>query len=149
MTDPTNPLDWLARLVIFFTSLAVAIFLPQSPPSRTIDIPEPSPGISVQPAMGGTPHVITEVNVRVMESFPMQIVLEVTGYQPDGCEAEVKVDQQREGNTVRVSIYRVLPPDIMCTMEVVDYAADIPLEGGFEPGKYIFDVNGVIVEVDL
>ena len=79
MTDPTNPLDWLARLVIFFTSLAVAIFLPQSPPSRTIDIPEPSPGISVQPAMGGTPHVITEVNVRVMESFPMQIVLEVTG----------------------------------------------------------------------
>jgi inhibitor of cysteine peptidase len=147
MTDPTNPLDWLTRLLIFFTSLAITVFLPQSAPSRTIDIPDPV--LSVQPVMGGTPHVITEVNVRVMESFPMQIVLEVTGYQPDGCDAEVKVDQQREGNTVRVSIYRVLPPDLMCTMQIVEYAIDIPLEGGFEPGSYIFDVNGFIVELDL
>lgn len=92
--------------------------------------------------------VIEEVNVRVMESFPVQIVLEVRGYQPDGCDYPVEVAQSRAENTVEVDIFREVPPDVMCTMQLVPYSANIPL-GRFESGTYQINVNGMMLEVTV
>jgi hypothetical protein len=55
----------------------------------------------------------------------------------------------REGNTVTVSIYRELPLDLMCPMILQPYEATIPLEGGFEPGEYVFRVNDFVLEQTL
>ncbi|MBC8170645.1 MAG: hypothetical protein H7X77_03200 [Anaerolineae bacterium] len=92
--------------------------------------------------------LIDSAEVLVMESFPPQLMLNVKGYQPDGCNYPVQVEQTREGNTIKVHIFREMPMDIMCTMIVVSYEAAIPL-GSFDPGEYTIDVNGVIVTVAL
>jgi hypothetical protein len=93
--------------------------------------------------------VIESVDVLVLESFPMQLNLVVKGYQPDGCELPVIVEQQREGNLVTVHIYRELPPDVMCTMIIVPYEETIQIEGGFEGGTIEIRVNEFSTTVDL
>lgn len=93
--------------------------------------------------------VIESVEVLVLESFPMQIDLHVTGYQAHGCDAAVQVAQSRDGQQVRVEIYTELPMGVMCPAVLRAYDDTIRLDGSFEPGTYQIDVNGTIVEVEL
>lgn len=93
--------------------------------------------------------LIDSVDLLVMESFPMQVSLIVKGSQPDGCEVPVTVEQQREGSTVTVEIYRDMPLALICAAVLVPYEATIPLEGGFEPGSYTFHINDFVLERDL
>jgi hypothetical protein len=93
--------------------------------------------------------VVESVDVLVLESFPMQLNLVVKGYQPDGCNFPVQVDQSRDGNTVTVHIYREVPQDAMCPMMIVGYEETIALEGGFENGSFTIHVNDQTVNVEL
>lgn len=93
--------------------------------------------------------VIETVDVLILESFPVQLHLQVTGYQSDGCEVPVVVTQRREGNEVFVEIYRELSAAMTCPAGTVPYEAKIPLEGGFESGTYTIHVNDVIKTVTI
>jgi inhibitor of cysteine peptidase len=92
---------------------------------------------------------ISSVEVIVLESFPMQVQLHIRGEHPDGCEFPVVVEQRREGNTVTVEVYREVPIDVMCPMILRPYDDTIRLDGTFEPGHYVFQVNDFIVEQTL
>lgn len=93
--------------------------------------------------------VIESVDALLLESFPVQINLQVSGYQPDGCDFPVQVEQWREGNEVFVEIYRDMPLAVMCPAVLVEYEATIPLEGGFESGTYSIHVNDQTIEVTI
>jgi hypothetical protein len=93
--------------------------------------------------------VVESVDVLVLESFPMQLNLLVKGYQPDGCDFPVQVEQVRDGNTVTVHIYREMPQDAICPMMIVGYEETIALEGGFENGSFTIHVNDQTVNVEL
>ena len=93
--------------------------------------------------------VIESVEVTVLESFPMQLRLTVTGYQPDGCDFPVQVVQERDENTVSVHIFRDVPADVMCPMMLVSYEDGIMMEGGFSSGTVTINVNDQTVTVDL
>lgn len=92
---------------------------------------------------------ITDVQAIILESFPAQINLTVTGYQPDGCDFPVQVEQRRDGNTVTLDIYRDVPPDVMCPMILLPYTATLHLDGGFESGTYTIRVNDYELEVTV
>lgn len=103
-------------------------------------------------AMSDTNKVMTNINtvtVNVMESSPMQISLEVSGEHPDGCDYPVMVDQERDDNTITVSIYREVPIDVMCPMMLNPYEATIKLDGTFESGSYTIKVNGETKSIDI
>ncbi len=134
-------IDILVRLLVglfmaFFFGVRADVPLP----------PEPTP-VTLPPTRSMT--TIRDVQVIVLESSPMQVQLHVTGEQPDGCELPVQVDQQREGNTVTLSIYRDLPGDVFCPMVLQPYEDSIMLDGTFEPGDYVFIVNDFVVEQTL
>jgi hypothetical protein len=93
--------------------------------------------------------VVESVDVLVLESFPMQLNLVVKGYQPDGCDFPVQVEQVRDGNTVTVHIYREVPQDAICPMMIVGYEETIALEGGFENGSFTIHLNDQTVNVEL
>lgn len=106
-------------------------------------------GESSMPTDGAPmPHTITDVQVLIAESFPVQVLLQITGYQPDGCTFPVQIDHIVEGRTVTVDIYRVLPIDIMCAAVIVDYNETLNL-GSLPAGRYTFIVNEVVVEADV
>ena len=84
---------------------------------------------------------IFRVDVKVMESQPRRISLEVEGEHPDGCEYPVIVGQTRQGNTVDIEVYREVPADVICPMILKPYRDTISLEGRFESGEYTINVN--------
>lgn len=84
---------------------------------------------------------IFRVNVNATESQPAQISLDIEGEHPDGCDLPVQVEQAREGNTIQVDIYRVVPADMICPMILRPYQGAVQLEGGFEAGSYTIKVN--------
>jgi hypothetical protein len=97
-------------------------------------------------------HVIQSVDVLVRESFPPQYVLQVRGYQPDGCMAAVQVTQRvGEGRTLYVEIFRTLPLAVMCPAVVEDYAENIVIEADLSdnPGTWTVFVNDYEVEIDV
>ena len=109
--------------------------------------------IAHTPGAEGSPmrvfHSIESVDALLMESAPVQIMLKVKGYQTDGCDMPVQTQQSREGNTVTVQIFRNLPPDMACTMMYTRYESTVKLDGGFEPGTYAIDVNGMVITVKI
>ncbi len=89
--------------------------------------------------------VIEKVETTVSASVPASVTLQVSGYQPDGCKFPAQVQQTRVGNDVTVKIFRIVPVDVMCTMQLNPYNDTITLEGTFESGDYTIDVNGTVV----
>lgn len=146
MVDPVNPIDILVRILVI-------LFLVFFGTMSVVRVPEDGAVGGDLGQGGGASNrsltVIEQVETLVLEADPYQITLNVTGYQPDGCDLPVIVEQSRDGSTVYIEIYRELPPDLFCTMQLVPYAETIKLEGGFESGTYQINVNGVMVEVKL
>ena len=84
---------------------------------------------------------IFRVDVKVMESQPARISLDVEGEHPDGCEYPVIVGQTRQGNTVDIEVYREVPADVICPMILKPYRNTISVDGSFKSGEYTINVN--------
>jgi len=93
--------------------------------------------------------VIEKIETGVSASSPATVTMQVSGYQPDGCLIPVQVEQTRAGNKVTVKIFRMMPTDVMCSMQLNPYNETITLDGTFESGNYTIDVNGTIVELKV
>lgn len=93
--------------------------------------------------------IIEKVETQVSASVPATITLQVSGYHPDGCKFPVQVEQSRAADKVTVKIFRIVPTDVMCTMELNPYSDTITLDGTFDSGTYSVDVNGTVIEVKV
>ncbi|NJK99010.1 MAG: hypothetical protein HC910_00055 [Spirulinaceae cyanobacterium SM2_1_0] len=112
--------------------------------SPAIDDALPAPPIElVEAASRSAPVTVEAVRVNVLESQPLQLVLEIDGYIPDGCQVPVTVSQTRVGNQVSVALARELPVDTLCPAVVQPYTQQLRLDGGFAPGTYQIEVNGL------
>ncbi len=115
----------------------------------------PPPEVVVVPAQSESANgmesltIIESVEAQTSAGVPASISLMVSGYQPDGCKFPVQVEQQRAGNSVTVKIYRNVPKNVMCTMELNPYNDTISLDRTFESGTYTVNVNGTVIEVKV
>jgi len=93
----------------------------------------------------GTANV-DNIQILVMESFPVQVSVQVSGFLPDGCTVidEANITTAKTGNTFNVNIPTKRPKDAMCTQALVPFEIGVPLDVyGLEKGNYTVDVNGV------
>ncbi|WP_094228908.1 hypothetical protein [Methanolobus psychrotolerans] len=96
--------------------------------------------------------VVEETDIRILESFPVQVHVIVKGYLPDGCTQidEENVEFDDIGNIFAIDITTKRPADAMCTEAIVPYETTIALDVyGLEKGIYIVDVNGIRNEFEL
>jgi inhibitor of cysteine peptidase len=139
-------------LIEFLIRLLMAVFslfffgIEGSPPQRPGE-PPTLPGSDSAPVQSFLN--VRNVEVIVLESFPMQVQLHITGEWPTGCDYPASVDQQIEANTAVVKIYQEIPSDIMCPMILRPYDDTITLDGNFEAGNYVFQVNDYVVTQTL
>jgi inhibitor of cysteine peptidase len=89
------------------------------------------------------PLRIEDVDVLVLESFPVQIMAVVTGTLPTACSSIESVSQTRQGNVVEVTITTRTERDQVCIQVIKQITERIRLEGGFPPGDYVLRVNGL------
>jgi hypothetical protein len=94
--------------------------------------------------------VVEGLDVRILESFPVQVQAVVTGYLPDGCTTITGVEATNEGTTFRIRIATDRPADAMCTQQVVPFEQVVGLNTtGLPAGNYQVVVNDVSVGFDL
>lgn len=93
--------------------------------------------------------VIEKIETQVSTGLPATVTMQISGYHPDGCKFPAQVQQTRSGDKVTVKIFRIVPKDILCTMDLNPYNDTITLDGTFDSGTYIVDVNGTVVVVKV
>ena len=161
--NPANPITWLVILLLGFAffflvgmpvsserSAAVQV-LPAEPAGRPAGQARP-PSDEVRSLLPANAELLAveTVEVVIRESAPPQVTVNVSGYWSNGCTAEPQIVTAIDGNTVTISIYRIIPPEVMCTM--VMQAADIQVEitevlvnSSVRSGQFTVTVNGVSI----
>lgn len=94
----------------------------------------------------GTANV-ESIDIMKMESFPVQIKVDVKGNLPDGCTTLGDAKQTFDGKsdfTIRLETKR--PIDGMCSQALVPFEKSINLDGatGLTKGTYTVSVNGIM-----
>jgi len=146
------------HIVILTTIIALVMFsgCTQNNEENNKDMQTPTPDSTPDSTPTGTMAsedgefiyrnaTVENIQILILESFPVQINVVANGYLPDGC---TKIDQtikNREGNTFLVTITTKRPADAMCTMAIVPFNKVISLDVyGLEAGDYEVNVNGII-----
>lgn len=112
---------------------------PSATPGSGPHVVKPSPGAVIT----GTAQIET-VEILMLESFPVQINVHVTGWLGDGCTTLGEITQVREENTFKISLPTQRPADAICTQQLVGFEQTLPLDvAGLPKGTYTVDVNGV------
>lgn len=167
MTEP-NPINPISWLVILFVGFALFIIMAM-PVSTTASVqimpadPSDSAGRPARPSVEA-PDIsgafaeranaeylaVEKVEVIVRESAPPQVSVAVKGYWPNGCSAEPQIDTTIEGSAVTVSVYRIIPPDMMCAMVIQAGGVQVELtdllvQNNLRSGQFTVTVNGVTV----
>lgn len=87
---------------------------------------------------------IETLDILILESFPVQVLVHVTGYLGDGCTALGDIQTTQEGNTFLISITSLRPAGALCTQQLVSFDENIALDVvGLAAGTYTVSVNGV------
>ena len=87
---------------------------------------------------------ISEAGIAVFESFPIQVVLYISGELPTPChQFQAFVSPPDLDNKINVDVYTVVEPDAVCIqiMQPFEESVSIPMIGQ-EDGKYSVWVNG-------
>ena len=92
---------------------------------------------------------IDEIDILILELFPVQIDVIASGNLPDPCTEIYQITQKKEDNTFFITIKTYHPPD-PCIQVITPFEVKIPLNVyGLSAATYTVDVNGVQDTFDL
>jgi hypothetical protein len=120
---------------------------PSQPPVNTPSNPEPGPANPYAPQPGDetlarSSAFMSSADLLIMESFPVQIALILSGNLPTPChDLRAVIHEPDNDNTIEVEIYSVSDPDAICVQVLQSFEARIPM-GSFPTGHYTISVNG-------
>ncbi len=87
---------------------------------------------------------VDDIKIIILESFPVQVNVNVKGYLPDSCTKIDRVTKEKDGNTFLIRITTIRPADAICTQVIVPFQEVITLDVyGLKAGIYTVNVNGV------
>lgn len=120
---------------------------PDAPVASPKEPAAPIPGTDYSPQPGDQALIRAEVDVqsaqiRIMESYPVQIGLDLSGALPTPChKLRIAVDEPGEMNRINVDVYAVVEPGEMCIQVLEPFQVSLNL-GSFPSGNYSIWVNG-------
>ena len=99
----------------------------------------------LQPGMVQAPAPIDNLELMILESFPLQYQLQIKSGLPNGCVRYGGYFMMREGATIRIEMVNWKPsdPDVICTEQYGTVETVISLGSDFDfDTTYTVDVNG-------
>jgi hypothetical protein len=141
---PTKRMGWaLLPFLLVLLLLAGCGLLGQTeePTPAATNTPPPTEEVSNEPL---TVEVSVEsLDILILESFPVQVNVIVSGNLPNGCATLNEPRPRREGNTFVINLSASQLPDEVCTQALVPFDQVIPLDvAGLPAGTYTVSVNG-------
>src|SRR6056297_2767724 len=86
---------------------------------------------------------VTEIDILILESFPVQVHVVAKGYLPNPCTQINQIIENREGNSFTVIITTKTSPG-PCIQVIKPFEETIPLDVyGLSAGTYNVNVNGI------
>ncbi|GEM_PF-929953 len=87
---------------------------------------------------------VNDIEILLLESFPVQIHAVARGEHPDSCTEVDKVATRREGDTFFITITTSRPADAMCAQVMTPFEEVVALDVvGLKAGVYTVDINGM------
>ena len=89
---------------------------------------------------------IEHVDINVAESFPPQYFVAIMSLQPNSCVSFDAIETTRDGATIRILVWNLVPddPGVACAQVVSMAAHNVALGTDFKPGEsYDVQVNDV------
>jgi hypothetical protein len=103
-------------------------------------VPEPRPPIDGN--IDGDVH-IASADLRVMESFPIQVILDVSGDKPTACH-EVFWTAEDDGDVIDIVMISQIAPDRVCAQALEPFTVAVPLGSWAEDSREVH-LNGEVV----
>lgn len=98
----------------------------------------------------GTAAYVGTLDVLLMESFPLQASAHVQGNLPDGCTTITAATAERVDNQFTITLTTNRPADMMCTMALVPFEQNVPLDIlGLPAGTYTVVAGEATAEFTL
>ena len=86
---------------------------------------------------------VTEIDILISESFPVQVHVVASGYLPNPCTKIEEIIQSREGNNFFVTI-KTKSSLLPCIQVIAPFEETIALDVyGLSAGTYTVNVNGI------
>lgn len=93
---------------------------------------------------------VDAVDIRLLESFPVQVQAVARGNLADGCTSLGDIGAERQGNTFFVTLTTRRDEAAACTQALVPFEKIIPIDAiGLPAGLYTVNVNGVSGRFEL
>jgi inhibitor of cysteine peptidase len=133
---------WILVL-LFLISITAAACTAAAPEPTQMPIPAqpdltlPTPSVSGMVGERGQSAMVDQIDVLILESFPVQVNVRITGNLPDGCTYLDEFEDEQVENTFEITIWTVRDPEAMCTMALVPFEETVSLDVlGLEAGEY-------------
>ena len=98
----------------------------------------------VAPTVEGQPAYVRNFEVLILEIFPPQVSVEISGDHPTPCH-ETFTEVTADGNDYEIEVWSLAPEsDFGCAAVLEPFVEVVHLADGegFEPGEYTVTVNG-------
>lgn len=123
-------------LILAIMVMAVAACSPDSNAEPTSTPEQPAAPVQSGGERGQT-AIVDDLEILILESFPVQVNVVVSGNLPDGCTSLDEFDVEQEGNTFNIIIWTIRAPEALCTLALVPFEESVPLDvEGLEAGEY-------------
>lgn len=100
----------------------------------------PEPGEQVDT----TDYIVESTTINMMESFPLQVSVTVSGQLIDGCVVLDDIRATRDGDTFDLTVETHREGDV-CTEALVPFERNVPLDvAGLPAGTYTVNVDDVV-----
>ena len=113
---------------------------PIAEPGPVGSIPEPRPPI--EGSVDGE-VTVTGADVRIMESFPVQVALDVTGEKPTPCH-EIFWTVEDDGDVIEIEMISQVASEQVCAEVIEPFTIAVPL-GSWAGESREIQLNGEIV----
>lgn len=114
---------------------------PIAEPGPVGSIPEPRPPI--EGSIDGEVWV-TSADLRIMESFPVQIMVDVTGDKPTPCH-EIFWTVEDDGEAIEIEMISQIASDQTCAQVIEQFIIAVPLGSWADETREVF-INGELVD---
>jgi hypothetical protein len=125
----------------------IALMVAACGPAASAATEIPSPIVTEIPSEvppTGSVAVVKSIDLRILESFPLQVHAVIQGDLPDaGCTMIARVEQVREGNTFTLNLVTTTDPLALCAQALTPFEEVVPLEVvGLPAGVYTVSAGG-------
>ena len=132
----------MKRILLGLGAIALVTIACADSPDDPVD-PEGRPTVTTAVTEipdDASPFFVDSTDILLMESFPVQVALRVSGNLPSPCHQAVW-NVEDDGEAIHVTLASVADNDRACTQVLVPTELSVPL-GSFESGARTVILNG-------